>query len=75
MAVHMVVRRQEAMSWCASNPLLMTNQLCFTLSSSLVFCRSDTMTDSEQFYESVLDFLDDPKEKEEVGDLLNWWNW
>jgi len=30
--------------------------------------------DSEQFYESVLDFLDDPEEKEEVDDLINWWN-
>ena len=31
--------------------------------------------DSEQFYESVLDFLDDLEEKGEVDDLLNWWNW
>ncbi|KAM6503022.1 hypothetical protein JOM56_002999 [Amanita muscaria] len=36
-------------------------QLCFALSSSSVFCRSDTSTDSERFYESV-------------ADLLNWWN-
>jgi len=32
-------------------------------------------TDSERFYESILDFLDDPEEKEEVDDLINWWNW
>jgi hypothetical protein len=50
-------------------------QLRFALSSSSVFCRSDTSTDSERFYESVLDFLDDPEEKDEVTDLLNWWNW
>ena len=50
-----------------------SNQLCFTLSSSSVFCWSDTVTDSKRFYKSVLDFLDNP-EKEEVGDLLNWWN-
>ncbi|KAM6493885.1 hypothetical protein JOM56_010246 [Amanita muscaria] len=49
-------------------------QLCFALSSSSVFCRSDTSTDSERFYESVLDFLNDPEEKDEVADLLNWWN-
>ncbi|KAF8226633.1 hypothetical protein L208DRAFT_1300992, partial [Tricholoma matsutake] len=49
-------------------------QLHFTLSSSLVFCQLDTVTDSEQFYKSVLDFLDDPEEKDEVDDLLNWWN-
>ncbi|KAM6493058.1 hypothetical protein JOM56_011192, partial [Amanita muscaria] len=49
-------------------------QLRFTLSSSSVFCRSDTSTDSERFYESVLDFLNDPEEKDEVADLLNWWN-
>ena len=45
------------------------------LSSSSVFCRSDTSTDSERFYKSVLDFLDDLEEKDEVADLLNWWNW
>jgi hypothetical protein len=31
--------------------------------------------DSEQFYKSVLDFLDDPEERDEVHDLLNWWKW
>jgi hypothetical protein len=50
-------------------------QLRFALSSSSVFCRSDTATDSERFYESVLDFLDHPEEKDNVADLLNWWNW
>ena len=47
----------------------------FALSSASVFCRSDTLTDSERFYVSVLEFLDDPEEKDEVDDLLNWWNW
>ena len=45
------------------------------LTSSSVFCRTDTSTDSKQFYESVLDFLDHPDERNEVHDLLNWWNW
>jgi hypothetical protein len=53
----------------------MTNQLRYALSSSLVICWSDTVTNSKRFYESVLDFWDDPEEKVEVGDLLNWWNW
>jgi hypothetical protein len=30
--------------------------------------------DSEQFYKSVLNFLDDPGEKDEIADLLKWWN-
>jgi len=49
-------------------------QLRFSLSSSSVFCRSDTSTDSERFYDTVLEFLDHPEEKEDVNELLNWWN-
>jgi hypothetical protein len=52
-----------------------SDQLRFELSSSSVFYQSDTVTDSKRLYECVLDFLDDPEEKDEVGDLLNWWNW
>jgi hypothetical protein len=47
----------------------------FALSSSSVFSRSDTSTNSERFYNSVLDFLDDPEEQDEVVDLLNQWDW
>ena len=32
------------------------------------------MTDSERFYTSVLDLLEDHDEAREVGDLLAWWN-
>jgi hypothetical protein len=39
-----------------------------------VFSRTDTTSDSERFYNSVLDLFDDADEKEEVGDLLMWWN-
>jgi hypothetical protein len=39
-----------------------------------VFLRTDTVTDSERFYSSVLDLFDDADEKEEVDDLLIWWN-
>jgi hypothetical protein len=39
-----------------------------------VFSRTDTTTDSETFYTSVLDLLEDEDEKEEVKELLIWWN-
>jgi len=34
----------------------------------------DTVTDSERFYNSILDLFDDIEEKEEVNELLMWWN-
>ncbi|KAF8338542.1 hypothetical protein F5887DRAFT_1077745 [Amanita rubescens] len=49
-------------------------QFRFALSSTSVFSRSDTSTDSERFYESVWDFLNDPDERNEVTDLLSWWD-
>ena len=30
--------------------------------------------DSEQFYNTILKLLDDPEEKEEVDQLITWWN-
>ena len=32
------------------------------------------MTDSERFYNSIDELLDDPEEKDEVDQLLTWWN-
>lgn len=46
----------------------------FALSSSSVFSRTDTTTDSETFYHSLLDLLEDPEECKEVDELLTWWN-
>ncbi|KAG2138538.1 hypothetical protein DEU56DRAFT_912402 [Suillus clintonianus] len=46
----------------------------FALSSSSVFSRTDTVTDSETFYHSLLDLLEDPEECKEVDELLTWWN-
>jgi hypothetical protein len=46
----------------------------FALSSSPVFSRMDTVTDSERFYNSILDLFEDAEEKEEVENLLTWWN-
>lgn len=49
-------------------------QIRFSLTSSPVFSRTDTVTDSERFYNSILNFFDDVDEKEEVDELLTWWN-
>jgi hypothetical protein len=49
-------------------------QVRFALCSASTFSRADTVTDSETFYNSVLDFLNDVEEKVEVQDLLSWWN-
>jgi hypothetical protein len=34
----------------------------------------DTVTDSETFYNSVLDLFEDVEERKEVNDLQIWWN-
>lgn len=49
-------------------------QVRFALSSSPVFSRTDTATDSERFYNSIVDLFDDVDEQEEVNDLVVWWN-
>ncbi|KAF8074942.1 hypothetical protein FPV67DRAFT_1559560 [Lyophyllum atratum] len=49
-------------------------QVRFALTSSPIFSRSDLATDSERFYNSILDLFDDVDEQQEVNDLLNWWN-
>ncbi|KAG1763010.1 hypothetical protein EDD22DRAFT_846647 [Suillus occidentalis] len=47
-------------------------QLQFLLSSSSVFSHTDMVTDSKNFYHSILDLLEDPDESEEVTDLMMW---
>ncbi|OBZ77788.1 hypothetical protein A0H81_02017 [Grifola frondosa] len=49
-------------------------QVRFALSSSSVFSRTDIVTDSQRFYNSVAELLDDVEESEEVNALLNWWD-
>lgn len=49
-------------------------QVCFALTSAQVFSRTDLITDSECFYNSILEWLDDPEEKGEVNQLMIWWN-
>ncbi|KAG1895078.1 uncharacterized protein F5891DRAFT_1194588 [Suillus fuscotomentosus] len=45
----------------------------FSLTSSSAFSRTDMIMDSENFYHSILDLLEDPDENEEVADLMTWW--
>lgn len=49
-------------------------QARFALTSAQVFSRTDLVTDSERFYNSILELLLDPEEHEEVDQLLTWWN-
>ncbi|KAH6908131.1 hypothetical protein BKA70DRAFT_1103857, partial [Coprinopsis sp. MPI-PUGE-AT-0042] len=49
-------------------------QVRFALSSATVFSRTDEEMDSEAFYNSLLEFLEDPEEQEEADALLDWWN-
>ncbi|RDB27585.1 hypothetical protein Hypma_003884 [Hypsizygus marmoreus] len=49
-------------------------QVRFALSSANSFSRTDTITDSERFYHSLFDTLEDVQEQQEVSRLLAWWN-
>lgn len=49
-------------------------QVRFALSSASVFSRTDKITDSECFYNSILSLLDQPAERGDVAELLLWWN-
>lgn len=49
-------------------------QARFSLTSAQVFSRTDLITDSERFYSSITELLDDPAESDEVDQLMTWWN-
>ncbi|PSR74290.1 hypothetical protein PHLCEN_2v9959, partial [Hermanssonia centrifuga] len=49
-------------------------QVRFALTSAATFSRSDYITDSESFYTSIVELLEDPEELEHVNSLLTWWN-
>jgi hypothetical protein len=49
-------------------------QVQFSLTSANVFSRTNRETDSETFYTSVLELLEDPEEQDEVKPLMLWWN-
>ena len=61
---------------CLLHPITFVTdrQVRFALTSSPVFSRTDTVTDSETFYSSILDLFDDAQEQDEVRDLVAWWN-
>lgn len=44
------------------------------MTSAQVFSRTDLITDSERFYNSILELLNDREEREEVEQLMLWWN-
>lgn len=58
----------------AASIAYIATQVRFALSDAAQFCRSDYDTDSETFYTSLLDLLEDPEEEEEVTALIAWWN-
>ncbi|TEB28677.1 hypothetical protein FA13DRAFT_1755807 [Coprinellus micaceus] len=49
-------------------------QVRFALSSQATFSRTDLITDSEHFYNLVIELLKDPDEHVETTELLKWWN-
>ncbi|KAG6809395.1 hypothetical protein H0H92_000405, partial [Tricholoma furcatifolium] len=49
-------------------------QLRFALSSASSWSRTDRVTDSETFYSSLLDALNDPENSLPVAELLVWWD-
>jgi hypothetical protein len=68
------VATQVPVSFTAPFVILTVPQVRFSLSSAPIFSRTDTVTDSEGFYTSVLALLDDPDEAEEEMNLLAWWD-
>ena len=51
-----------------------SSQVRFALSSAPTFSRADMETDSQALYNSLYRFLDDPDEKEDVAELVQWYN-
>lgn len=54
--------------------MLINLQVWFVLSSSPVFSRTDSVTYSERFYNTVLDLFNNVEEQVEINKLLTWWN-
>ena len=52
----------------------MFTKVRFALMSTQIFLWTDLIMDSEQFYNSILELLEDPDEKDEVDQLIGWWN-
>ncbi|KAL4065901.1 hypothetical protein J3A83DRAFT_4360241 [Scleroderma citrinum] len=50
------------------------SQTHFALTSAQIVSWTDLVTDSEHFYSSIVELLNNPDEKEEVDQLMTWWN-
>ncbi|KAJ2925451.1 hypothetical protein H1R20_g11642, partial [Candolleomyces eurysporus] len=46
----------------------------FSLSASASFIKNDKMMEHESFFNTLLEFLEDENEGDEVSQLLDWWN-
>ncbi|KAF8840532.1 hypothetical protein BDN67DRAFT_980964 [Paxillus ammoniavirescens] len=49
-------------------------QARFALNSAQVFSCIDLITNSEHFYNSILELLNNPDERDKVDQLMGWWN-
>ncbi|KAF6744217.1 hypothetical protein DFP72DRAFT_993460 [Ephemerocybe angulata] len=67
-------RRHGMKSVTPASIAYIATQVRFALSSSAAFTRTDATSDSEYFYNLLIELLEDPEEQAEVQDLLTWWN-
>ncbi|KAI0055392.1 hypothetical protein BV25DRAFT_1921867 [Artomyces pyxidatus] len=58
----------------AASIAYVATQVRFALSSATMFSRTDTVLDSERFYNSVFELFEDIDERQEVDSLITWWN-
>ena len=72
--LHTLRRRCRLFTFRLASQRLTLFQVRFSLSASPVFSRTDTITDSEKFYTTILELLYNPAEKREVDALFVWWN-
>lgn len=71
---HMLQHRWALFHHLLTRVEMLFLQARFALTSAQVFSRTDLLTDSERFYDSILELLDDTDERDEVNQLLQWWN-
>ncbi|KAI0310927.1 hypothetical protein OF83DRAFT_1069701 [Amylostereum chailletii] len=67
-AIHGMVRVTKA------SLAYVPTQARFCLLSATVFSQNDKITDSERFYNSLLNYLNNSEEQKEVSMLLKWWD-
>ena len=59
---------------CCAFIQLFLMQAHFSLTSAQVFSHMDHVTNSECFYNSILELLEEREERDEVNQLMTWWN-